>query len=589
MKSEKYTEIYLFKRLMRIARPFWPHIAGIFLISLLATPIALITPLPLKILVDNVLGSQPLPWFLEFFPASFPNGYLILAIVLSVVIALLIQLQSLATWLLSTYTGEKLLLEFRARLFRHLQRLSLAYHDKTGTADSMYRVQYDAYAIQNLTISGLIPFITSILTLVGMVYVTALIDWQLAVIALGIIPVLYWLTHIYKKSLRDGWSKIKKIESTNMSIVQEALTAMRVIKAFGTEEHEESRFIRNSDKGLKGQVKMAFSQGSFDLWLGLTIALGMSATLLVGTLHVQSGILTLGELLMVTAYLTQIYKPMESIGKNIAKLQFSFASAERAFTLLDETPDVTERPNARSIERVRGDFSVQNISFSYMEGRPAIHNISFEVAAGTRVGIFGTTGAGKTTLFSLITRFYDPTEGRILLDGVDLRDYRLADLRNQYTIMLQETFLFSTDIAQNIAYARPDAGKDEIIEAAKAANAHDFIMNLPNGYQTEIGERGILLSGGERQRISLARAFLKNAPVLMLDEPTSSIDTKTEEAIMEAMERLMQGRTTFIIAHRLSTLRSCDICLEIENGRLVEKKLGSAEGRQFELITPAAP
>jgi ATP-binding cassette subfamily B protein len=268
------------------------------------------------------------------------------------------------------------------------------------------------------------------------------------------------------------------------------------------------------------------------------------------------------------AYLAQLYGPIEAISKKAADMQSSLVSAERAFALLDEEPDVAERPNARPLSRASGAVAFRDVSFAYDRDRTVLHRFTFEVAAGTRVGIAGSTGAGKTTLVSLLTRCYDPIAGQILLDGVDLRDYRLADLRNQFGIVLQEPVLFSTSIAENIAYARPSASAEEIIAAAKAANAHDFIARLPSGYATLVGERGICLSGGERQRVALARAFLKNAPILILDEPTSSVDVRTEAAILEAMERLMQGRTTFLIAHRPDTLRLCDTLLIVENGRL---------------------
>jgi ATP-binding cassette subfamily B protein len=269
-------------------------------------------------------------------------------------------------------------------------------------------------------------------------------------------------------------------------------------------------------------------------------------------------------------YLSQLYTPLRTIGRKAGSLQSHLASAERAFSLLDEAPDVAERPNARPLLRPSGSVMFRTVSFAYDKDRLVLDNLSFEVRAGTRVGVVGATGAGKTTLVSLLMRFYDPSDGQILLDGVDLRDYKLTDLRNQFAIVLQEPVLFSTSIAENIAYSRPDARYDEIIAAAKAANAHEFIVSLPQGYETQVGERGMQLSGGERQRIALARAFLKDAPILILDEPTSSVDINTEAVIVKAVEQLMQGRTTFIITHRVSTLTNCDMLLEIGNGRLVD-------------------
>jgi ATP-binding cassette subfamily B protein len=276
-------------------------------------------------------------------------------------------------------------------------------------------------------------------------------------------------------------------------------------------------------------------------------------------------------MLLIMSYLSQLYSPLKTISRKIASIQSHLASAERAFIVLDEAPDVCEKRKAKPILRSLGAVAFRDVSFSYEKENQVLRSISFDVPPGTRVGIAGRTGAGKTTLMSLLSRFYDPSVGQILLDDVDLREYRVDDLRNQFGIVLQEPVLFSTSITENIAYARPNALQEEIMEAAKAANAHDFIINLPNGYNTLVGEAGMRLSGGERQRVSLARAFLKDAPILILDEPTSSVDMKTESVIIEAMERLMKGRTTFMIAHRLSTLKNCDFLLVIENGRLIKK------------------
>jgi ATP-binding cassette, subfamily B, bacterial len=568
----RYTDFALYRRLLRQARPYWPHIAGIFLLSLLSAPLALLTPLPLKIAVDSVVGSQPPPSLVKFLlPAAMrsPTGILVFAAGLLVTIRLLLYLQGLSSWVLQTYIGEKLVLSFRAKLFHHAQRLSLSYHDLKGTADSLYRIQYDARSVQYIAINGIIPFLTAVFTLAGMVYVTALIDWQLALIALAVSPILLVLTRASRSRLRGRWAKVKAVESYAISVVQEALTALRIVKAFGREDREQERFVEHSYKGTREQIRLAFIEGGFDLLSGLTIAIGTAAALVVGVFHVQAGALTLGGLLLVMAYLAQIYGPLETISKQVTKMQSSLASAERAFSLLDQTQDVVESPRARPLHRALGAVAFRKVSFAFRQDHLTLHDISFEIGPGARVGIVGKTGAGKTTLMSLLTRFYDPSAGQILLDGVDLRDYKLADLRNQFAIVLQEPVLFSTTIAENIAYARSDASLTEVIEAAKAANAHEFITDLPQGYETQVGERGMQLSGGERQRISLARAFLKDAPILILDEPTSSVDMKTEAAIMEAMEELMRGRTTFIIAHRLSTLKDCEVRLQLDHGRLI--------------------
>jgi ATP-binding cassette subfamily B protein len=341
---------------------------------------------------------------------------------------------------------------------------------------------------------------------------------------------------------------------------------VRVVKAFGREDKEQERFLEQSSRRVRREMEVATLQGTFDLFIGIVMAAGSAATLLIGVGQVRAGAISLGNLLLVMAYLQQIYKPLRTLSKKSADLQSSLASAERAFALLDELPEVSERRDARRVSRASGTILFLDVSFAYDAEHTVLHRVSFAAPAGTRVGIRGATGAGKTTLMGLLMRFYDPTDGEILLDGVDLRDYHLGDLRRQFAIVLQEPVLFSTSIAENIAYGRPEATREAVVEAARLANAQDFIAALPEGYDTLVGERGMRLSGGERQRISLARAFLLDAPILILDEPTSSVDVKTEEVIIEAMQRLMKGRTTFMISHRLDTLASCDMQVEIEQG-----------------------
>jgi ATP-binding cassette subfamily B protein len=566
-------DVGLYGRLLRQARPCWPHIAGIFVLDLLATPLGLLAPLPLKIAVDSAIDGRPLPpllaWVLpEAFAAS-RGGAVAVAAILLVALAVLRQLQNLASSLLRAYTGERLVLAFRARLFGHVQRLSLAYHDMSGTADSTYRIQYDAASIQYVPIDGLIPFITAGFTLLAMLWITLSIDWQLALVALTVAPLLYVVSQRWRGRMRIQTRQVKQLESQALGVVQETLSALRVVKAFGREEYEERRYRDSSAHGMRARVRLGLVEGAFDLSVGLITAVGAAAALWVGVQHVQTGVLTTGELLLVMAYLSQLYEPLRTIGKKSGSLQGYLSSAERAFALLDRTPDVVERPDARPLARAGGAIAFRQVSFAYERGTPILNDVSFDVPAGARVGIAGRTGAGKTTILSLLTRFYDPDSGQILLDGVDLRDYKVADLRNQFAIVLQDPVLFSTSIAENIAYARPDASREAIVQAATLADAHDFVVRLPDGYETRVGERGMRLSGGERQRISLARAFLKDAPMLLLDEPTSSVDLTTESTIIGAIERLMRGRTTFIVAHRLSTLSNCEIRLDVKDGRVV--------------------
>jgi len=567
------TDLTLFQRLLRQARPYWKLIVAIFFVDILATPLALLVPIPLKIAVDSVLGEVPLP---DFVYALFPSAeqskmvILVLTVVLLLLIALFSGLQLMGSSLLRTYTGEKLVLDFRGKLFRHVQRLSLAYHDSKGTSDSTYRIQYDTSAVQYISIDGLIPFITASITLISMLFIIFRIDARLAFVALAISPILFLITRLYRTNLRQQSRQVKMLESTALSVIQEVLTSLRVVKAFGQEEREQERFVNHSSESMQARIRYELSSGLLGLLLGVTTAFGTAAVLFIGVTNILAGILTLGSLLLILGYLAQFYKPLKTISRKVASVQSHMASAERAFDLMDEPPDVIERPDAQSLQRSKGALVFQNVSFAYQEDHSVLKDVSFVIHPGSRAGIAGQTGAGKSTLVSLLTRFYDPSTGQILLDGVDLRDYKVADLREQFAIVLQEPVLFSTDISENIAYAKPGASQDAIIKAAEAANAHDFILALPDGYATQVGEKGMRLSGGERQRIALARAFLKDAPILIMDEPTSSVDIRTETGIIEAMDRLMENRTTFMIAHRLTTLENCDVLIKIEDGKVVD-------------------
>ena len=555
---------------MGLARPFWPHVLGLLTLQLLAPPLALVGPLPLKIAVDCGLGNRPLPAMLRPLAGrGTPVDALWLAAGLTVAVALLAQAQALASGLLHTLAAERLTLHFRSLLFRHAQRLSLLHHDRLGTSDSIFRIQYDTPSIQWVAVDGVIPLISAAAKVVGMGYVAARIDGPLALVAMAVAPPMFLLTRSFRRRLQLTYKDIKGREGRAFDVVQEVLTAIRVVKAFGREDDEQRRFVLRSGEGLEAKMRAALAEGLLGLLINLIAATGAAAVLLLGATRVRSGSMTLGDLLLVLAYLAQIHAPLQAASRTLASLQGSLASARRAFAMLDLSAEAPERPGALPLPRAAGAVEFRDVAFSYDGARPALEGVSFSVAPGTRVGIVGRTGAGKTTLVGLAMRLFDPDAGRVLLDGVDLRDVRVADLRAQFAVVLQEPVLFSTSIAENIAYARPDASRDEVVRAAEAAGAHEFVARLPLGYDTPVGERGMSLSGGERQRISLARAFLKDAPVLILDEPTSSVDDRTEAVIMDAMERLMAGRTSFMIAHRLGTLDRCDVLLRVEGGGVV--------------------
>jgi ATP-binding cassette subfamily B protein len=561
-----------YRYLLRLARPYWPHLSLIFLLGLIAAPIALLLAYPLKIAVDNVIGNQPLPHVLQALLPSWVHiskgVNLGLAVGLLLVLSLAMNLQSFVAWLLQTYTGEKLVLDFRTQLFWHVQRMCLMFHDTRGTNELAYRIQNDAPAIQYVFLQGLMPLLSSLFSFATLLYVTLRIDWVLAVIAVSVSPVLFLLARKSSRRARTGWDGIKKLDSSAMLVLYEALSSIRVVKAFGQEEFEDHRFRLRSRHRMEEQVKVASMQAVYHVLITTTIAAGSAAAMWVGVHHVQSGVLTLGELLLVMAYMTQLYEPLRTISGKLPELQGWMVSIHRAVALLDEAPEVNEPQQALALDRALGEISFQKVTFEYPSSGRALENVSFTIPAGTRVGIIGASGSGKSTLVNLLTRFYDPCAGEILMDGSDLRTYRLLDLRRQFSIMLQEPVVFSATVAENIAYGRNEASREEIMAAARAARADDFILALPDGYDTKVGEGGCRLSGGQRQRLAIARAFLKNAPVLIFDEPTSAVDIHTEREIMQATEQLMRGKTAFIIAHRLSTVKECDLIMVLKEGRL---------------------
>lgn len=570
----KNSSFDLIKRILHHSKSYWLRIISLFIVSLLASPIALLKPYALKFLIDSGFNHYPVPKLIKFFfPANFAFTFYEVAIITAcgvILIALLDNVIIFISWVLATSTGEKLVLNFRTLLFNHLQSLSLAYHDLKGSSDSLYRIQWDTMSIRNLLISQLPTLTTSLITLVSMITVMFFINWQFGVITMCIIPPLIILTKLSTTRIKKDWYRVKDAESIAMSVIHEVLGSLRVVKAFGQEENENERFTNRSNTAVKGQVQLAKVAATYSFIVGMLLAIGSAGFIYLGATFVHTGKITLGELTLIVAYIAQIFGPLQTITKSLNEIQSSIASIGRVFTVLDEKREVKEHPNAIHLPRVKGGFEFDKVHFSYNKESPTIQDLSFKIRPGDRVGIMGSTGAGKSTLINLLNRFYDPSDGIISIDGVNIKNYKLSDYRNQFSIVLQEPVLFSTSIGENIRYGRPGACEKEIIEAAIAANAHNFIMKCKDGYDTMVGERGMKLSGGERQRISIARAFIKDAPVLILDEPTSSLDIKTETLIIEAMERLMEGRTTFMITHRLETLNSCNLILHLENGKLIE-------------------
>jgi ABC-type multidrug transport system fused ATPase/permease subunit len=575
-------------RTLRYLRPHRALAVLSAVLTALTAIVTLATPWPLLIVIDNALGSQPLAWWLGWIPASIasnPTALIIFASLAGLVLLLILDALHVAANFVNTKIDQHITLDFRSEMFLHAQKMSLAYHDQRRSGGLIYMInsQGDAPAGLVMTIPMLVE---AALTLVGMFWVTYHLNPKLALAAITVVPFLYYSVGYYATHIQDKLQRVRTLESESLSIIHEAFAMMRVIVAFGREDREHKRFRDQTSLAVKERVKVTVRQTIFSLVVNFITAIGSALVLGLGAVdvlhakqnHWPPGSFTVGELTVIIAYIAAIYKPLEQISFTIGSLQDRFISLNNTFKFLDTEPDIKDSPAAKPIERVRGGVRFENVDFSYTGRVDTLKKISFEARPGQVIGIVGQTGAGKSTLVSLIPRFYDAKAGGIFLDGVSLRDLTLKSLRAQISIVLQEPLLFSGTIAENIRYGRLDATPEEIIAAAKSANAHDFIERLPQKYETVLGERGAQISGGERQRVSVARAFLKNAPILILDEPTSSVDSKTEAVILEALERLMVGRTTFMIAHRLSTLKHADQVLVINHGELVE------HGTQDELI-----
>lgn len=559
----------VYRRALQEARRYWWHLGLVLFLGLLAAPLALLTPLPIKIIVDNVLGGEALPPALAWLvPGQWSDGVFAVALALTVVIALLAALHQAVEWLFREYVAERMVVDFRGKLFAHALRSSLLHHFTKGSHEPAYRISLDAPAIQWTALYGIIPVVVSLASLGAMLYVTWRMAPAMALVALATAVPMLLLIHFNQHRMRGKWHEVREEESAAQNVVQESLGALRLVTVFGQEQRELDRFMVRAMRGLSTRLRVIRTESVFNLLMGTAVAGGTATILYLGVNDVRAGNLTTGELLLIVGYIGQLYAPLQAIGGHLTGQQQAIASAERVFNMLDEKSSVPERPDALPLERARGEFEFHDCGFSYQGKAPVFSAVRQRIPAGSRVGVIGPSGAGKSTLVNLLLRLFDPTEGQIRLDGTDLRDYRLADLRNQFSVVSQEVALFSASIADNIAYARPDATREEVVAAARMSRADAFISRLPQGYDTLVGEGGMLVSGGERQRLALARAFLKNAPILLLDEPTSALDRVTEHAIADTLDELMEGRTVFIIAHNQGVVRNVDFVLKVGDGRV---------------------
>jgi ATP-binding cassette subfamily B protein len=567
------SSLSLLRRIWPFLAPFSAQLFCLGVVVLLSIPLSLLTPVPFTLAVDSVIGTRPLPHLLKvWIPAEVQaseGALLVLVCAAYVGIAFCIHLQSMTLWLLSSYTGERLIYAFRHRLFEHLQRICASYHEAHGPMDSVYRIQHDAASVKQIPIDAFLPFLKASCLLVGLAALMLRIDGEMAAVGLTMLPLLFWLTQRYGRRFRQQWSDVKTTESATLACAQEVLGASRLVKAFGREEHEQQRFLGHAMNWVRQHNALASIGSGFDFVFGMTVTIGTAIALFIGITHVKQGRLSLGDLLLLMAYMAQLTGPLDVVAKKLTELQSYLVGFRRTLAILDTPPVVTDRPTCTSIVKAKGHLAFRGVTFAYPSSPAVLRDVSFHIPAGTHVGIVGPSGAGKSTIVNLLTRFHDPTIGTVLLDAKDLRDYRLSDLRNQFAIVPQDPQLFSTSIAENIRYGNLGATDAQVKAAAIAARADDFICSLPGKYDAHVGERGSRLSGGQRQRIALARAFLRDAPIVILDEPTSALDASTEADVVEILERLTVGRTTIIIAHRRHTLRHCDLQLVLRQGRIV--------------------
>jgi ATP-binding cassette subfamily B protein len=530
---------------------------------------ALAQPWPLAFVVDSVLGKNTPPGAVTHLVGSSPDDLIVFAVSISIGIVLINSVVGVVDSYVNTRLEQRMALEFRSDLFAHCVRLSQAFHDYRNLGDFIYRINFEAHHVGAVTVA--IPaLIQSVLTLVAMFIITFAISPTLALLALTVVPFVYLSIGIYGKHIEPRLIRVRVLEGLSLSIVHEVFSRLKVVVGFNRENHEGERFWHQGDDAVRARVGVTVAQTVFNLAVGLITAIGTGLILGVGAHYVLDKTLSLGELLVVISYVGSIYQPLQTISSTMGDFQNHLVALRFAGAIMQLVPDVQDEPDAHELRDVRGAVAMEALDFDYPSRHGTLKNINFTVEPGQVVAIVGPTGAGKSTLVNLLMRFYDPTAGRILIDGRDIRTVSQHSLRENIGLVLQEPLLLGGTVADNIRYGNLDATDDEVVEAAKASNAHEFVTRLPEGYETDLGEGGGRLSGGERQRICIARAFVKAAPILILDEPTSSIDSRTESVILDALDRLMVGRTTFMIAHRLSTVRHADQILVINDGELVE-------------------
>jgi subfamily B ATP-binding cassette protein MsbA len=562
---------------IRITDLLYPHLGTLSLafVAVLGESITdLLEPWPLKIVFDHVFGSKPMGAWLA--AATSPIGsdkfsILNFAVLAVLVIAVFGAISSYFEKYLTTSVGQWVMHDLRRVLYSHIQRLSLSYHDQKRTGDLISRCTTDIDAVQSLISQVMLGMVVNGLTLVGMMLVMLYLNWAFTVIALLVAPALFFVVYHYTHRIKNASRAMRRQEGEVVSVLEEVLSSIRVVKAFAREDYEQKRFERESRESVEKALRARNFKAKLPPMVEIIVACGTCLVLWYGARLVLAGSLTGGELLVFLLYLGKMYKPMRELSKMTDTISKADVGWERIREVLENETQVRDLPGAKRAPRFKGEIEFDHVRFAYDGNGAVLEDLSLSIEPGQMVALVGPTGAGKTTIVSLLPRFYEANGGQIRIDGTDIRKYKQRSLREQISFVLQETLLFRATVAQNIAYGKPQATHEEIVRAARLANADEFIDRMPDGYETMIGERGVTLSGGQRQRITIARAIIRNSPILILDEPSAGLDAESEKLVFDALENLMEGKTSIVIAHRLATVRRADMIFVIDRGRVVEK------------------
>jgi len=570
--TEKHMNLY--RRVIGYYRPYLGTICFSLVLLVIGVGFSLLKYVPVQWVIDHVIKAGAGGEVHSRGLTMSPGHAALFAAVAMVVIYLLAGLLGFWRNYVSIEIGLKALLQLRTQLYSYLQHLPLHFHDRRRSGDSTFRVAYDSQAIQTFYNRGFDTIFGSVITLLMTFGLMTAMDPVLAGVSLLIVPLLWITIYFFSARVRRQTTTLQQEESDVLARASEGLTSIRIVHAFGQEEYEVREFVREAEQSYAANLNLTITNAISTLAISGVMALGLSLVLYVATIHILEGRLTVGQLTLFLAYVTMLYQPLEQLSYTAWALEGAAAGMQRVFEILDAEDSVPEMPGAKPMPRARGEIAFENVAFAYDPEHPILSGITLSLKPGQTVALVGGTGAGKTTMLSLVPRFYDPNAGRVLIDGGDVRDVTKKSLRANISVVLQDTLLLSGTVLENIAYGRPEATRAEIQAAAEAAQAHAFIEKLPHGYETQVGERGVRLSGGQKQRIGLARAFLKNAPILLLDEPTSALDLETEAEIMETLHVLMRRFTTLIVTHRLSTIHHVDCIHVLEEGRVVESGTG---------------